>query len=183
MPRGGAGTVATFRPWMPPPWVPPEGYNPANSPYWFLAFAPQELWDKDKYAWTYEADFNPILGGQTLVQFIPVKVRGGFLLTTIAAVLTDTSNPPIIFWGNGAVGFNAPSNILVQFSAVKKKYDFFSQPAPLDNVAGAGAQSPGIPVPYYFDEGEVLGVRAQSLWARSLTNRILRLSFHGAIFR
>jgi len=160
------------------PWA-----NPVASPYWFLAFCPPQLWDRERRTWGYELDFVSVLGGRTVVKSVAIKRSNGFLLTNVAALVTTDQNPPVLIFGSG---FNAnglqPSNFLMQLTATKRKYDLFSLPVPLDNVCGAGSMSPGIPVPLYLEAGEVLNVQMQSLWPASNTNRTVRLTLGGLIF-
>lgn len=159
-----------------PPWP-----NPVMSPYWHLALVPQELWDVDKDAWGYELDFLGISGGKNQLRFAPILLDGGYLLTGLSALVTTTANPPVIVWPQTGVA-NSPSNYLIQLTAVKDRYDFFSQPAPLDNVSGAGPSSMGIPVPVWLKSGEVLNVRLQSLWGVNTSHNV-RITLTGAAMR
>lgn len=149
------------------------------SPFWHLALLPLKLWDRGKRLWVYQVDFLDMSGGQSALESVPVTLGAGFVMIGLSALVTDTANPPLIIWPQTNVA-NSPANFLIQLTAVKAQRDFFSQLAPLDNVAGAGMSSPGIPVPYHLESGEVLNVRAQSMWAAA-TLRHLRLSIHGVL--
>lgn len=152
---------------------------PLDSPYYVLAGVPPALWDRDKIKWTYEVDFNPILGGQTLVRPIPIRAAAGFVLMGLNVFVTDTQNPPQ-FPSVTEIG-----NVLIQMTAVKSRYDLFSVPVPIDNVAGLREPtSPGIPMPIYFEPGEVINVQLTSLWLVGVaTNIIARVSLHGMQLR
>ncbi len=181
MARGGSSIGHTFRPWGTVPETP--WASPVLSEYWFLAFCPQELWNKPRRTWVYELDFNPILGGRQVLKSVAIKYGLGFLLTGIGGMVTDTSNPPVLQWGSGFVAAGGqPANVLLQITLAKRKYSLFSQPVPIENVIGAGLGSPGIPVPIYVTSGDVINVLAQSLAVQSLTNKIVRLSLMGVIF-
>jgi hypothetical protein len=151
---------------------------PMECPYWFLATTPPDLWDRERRPWSYEVDFNPILGGQTLVLPVPIKLAGGFLLTNLAGLVTTDANPPVFF------ALTPLTNMLIQLTAVKAGYDLFSMPVPLDSVACVlQPNSPGIPVPVYFAAGEVINVTLTSLWQlATATNRIARITLSGLMF-